>query len=405
MVERDLGSVHGKGKGKRALLYVGVDGPVYDSPPPEDPGVVASDEGDVLPRYEPGLSPIPTTGVDGSVLKPFRPRAQSQSQSQWCVSPPTLTATATAAQFKPEPHSPIYISSRSPSPISSLTSSSEEDQAALWNSDDSDLIILPAKRKKKRKTKQERKTKVPDGGEQSEGKVKSEVRLPTVVQAGRTSSKRIIADIGLKLWKVKHGAVSSAVSSGVGTRASSRLSAGSGLVIDPTPSPVIDSPSAPNILSKLKSNKASMPNGQSAAVTRVKRKKVEVPSVKEPQSNSNSKPVVSGAVAVNPAQSIAVTRVRKRKVSERGMMMEPPLKRARQHSGNGGGRDSAGGGSSMGTVVVSGSTSNVKAKGQEPSPKKRGRPAKAKGMKWPVKMKVGEGLQKVGLFLPRSCNA
>ena len=45
-MDLDLASADRKGEGRR-VLYVSVDGPVYD-PPLEDQGVV-SDEGDVLP--------------------------------------------------------------------------------------------------------------------------------------------------------------------------------------------------------------------------------------------------------------------------------------------------------------------------------------------------------------------
>lgn len=298
------------------LLFEGVDGPVFDS------------DTDVLDLLASSRSPTPvpmTSRANSKIRSPLKSiRPTSFLPSTRTPRPSTASTTisnphATRRKFTT---SPIYVSSRSLSPISSL-SSSDESEMALGNSD-SDILVIPVKKK--------------EGG------------LKPAVAVARCKSKS----------KSKDGA------SGASLGARREL------------------PEVSAHGEKLLQLKLKAPDGQSAAVTKVKRRKLDERETK-PETKTKQQAVVS-------AQSVAATKVRKRKLSERGMM-DPPLKRAKRQSASGNGKVSRD--SSSGIGAAQSSKANGKGKEEKSeSPKNGGRPAKAKGIKWPPKMMTGEGRQK-----------
>jgi hypothetical protein len=216
----------------------------------------------------------------------------------------------------------------------------EEDQAAMGNSDDSDVLILPIKRKKFTKT----------GGNGGKTGVKP-VTPPVIVVAKRVTKPK-------PKFNGEMGSKGSVEESGS----------------------ALDAPILKKKLLQLKNT----PDGRSIAATKVKKRKIyKVDKVEEkdagqPETKMKQQPTSAST------QSVAATRVKKRKVNEREMMtMEPPLKRLKFLSAR---------------AKESMTESPLKGKGKEKeqvSSPKRGRPSKAKGIKWPPKVKIGEGRQKV----------
>jgi hypothetical protein len=230
-------------------------------------------------------------------------------------------------------------------------------------------LILPVKRKKTT-TWKGREREASGGKGSKKGSVKPEDRSPVIVVNRRAGFK---AKPKLEGKGSKDGASSSAV-------------AGAGAEGSGSAPPVPDAP----VHRKLSLLKPKAPGGQSAAVTRVKKRKVEVVEKmdeRQPETKMKQQPV-SGLV---PAQNAAATRVKKRKVNEREMMMEPPLKRVKRLKEKERRGSSANG--------VGGGESSSKEQEKSLSPKRKGRPSRAKGIKWPAKMRTGEGRQKVTCLL------
>ena len=353
--EKDQGNTKGK------LLYQGVDGPVFDSDSDKDLNVRDRSRASTSAARTPSHP-----GAQAPVLKskqklPSQLSSASTSAFNPIPNPISVSSSCPKSKsksFSKPPYTPIYISSRSLSPISTLSSSSmEEDQAAVGNSDDSDVLILPVKRKKFEKA----------DGDGGKGSLKPEVTSSVIVVAKRVKSK----------------------SNGeLGSKGGAAFGAGPGAEGSGSAAPA---PDAPMLKKKRLQMKPKAPDGQSTAVTRVKKRKIytvdkiEMKDAGQPETKMKQQPASGSA----PQQSVAATRVRKRTVKEREMMMEPPLKRAKLLSARN--ESSASG--------VGGAVSSSKGKGKEMeqslSPKKKGRLSKAMEIKWPPKIRVGEGRRNV----------
>ena len=363
-----------QGSSKKKVLYEGVDGPVFDSDsdrdldlpdrarspaptprtrphpitqapditiPESNRGLLSQNFGAStasVPIPIPNTHPKPKSKYQGSLFHFFG----ASTASNPTPTPSTHPKPKSKSLSKP-PWSPIYVPSRSLSPISTLSSSSmEEDQAAVGNSDDSDVLILPIKRKKYTKT----------GVDGEEGGVKPPTS-PVIVVAKRKLNPKLNGELGSKGGAEESGSAP----------------------------PALDAPMLKKKLLQLK----NAPDGRSIAATKVKKRKIyTMDKVEEKDAETKMKQQPASVSAS--AQSMAATRVKKRKANEREMMMEPPLKRVKFLSAR---------------AKESGAESSSKGKGKEKeqalSPKK-GRPSKAKGIKWPPKMKVGEGRRKVSCF-------
>jgi hypothetical protein len=348
------------------LLFEGVNGPVFDSPPPSGAGdveglptplfMVDANESESLaltpfvPKSLSPLPPLPGSLSKSGAVSTSKPTSTSKHTS---ISKPPSTANLNRTPksvSKPttqRPPSPIYISSRSLSPMSSLSSLDDglDEDRAGGNSDDSDVMIIPVKRK---------------GDERKGGKV-TKVR--------KEKSPREVRSPGT-------GAVVREQSKKDDVSGASRLGS--------------DGPVRRKKLLQLKTKPME---GGSAAVTRVKRRKAE--KVDEPEATMDERALKMKMKMkeLSPAsvQSGASTRVKKRKANEREIDMEPPLKRAK--------RQSRSGTSSRGGSAVTSGAGSSKARGREErdisSLKKRGRLSKAKGIIWPMKTKSGEGNHEV----------
>jgi hypothetical protein len=218
----------------------------------------------------------------------------------------------------------------------------EEDQAAVGNSDDSDVLILPIKRRKVTKT----------GGNGRKAGVKS-VTSPVIVVAKRKPKPKLNGKLGSKGGAEESGSAPDA-----------------------------------QILKKRLLKLKDAPDGTSIAATRVKKRKIhKVDKAGEKDAGQPETKIKQQPTSAS-TQNMAATRVKKRKVNERETMtMEPPLKRRKFLSAR----------------AKESSESPLKGKGkgkekEQMSSPKRARPSKAKGIKWPPKLKSGEGRQQVSCW-------
>jgi hypothetical protein len=344
---------------KATVLFEGVDGPVFDSD-----SEVGLDQ--LVPS--PSLAPMARTPTHAHVNlsipdKPGLPKASKLDSKSVALARGASTTPTVNPPAMPKPSyiSSTYVSLRSPSPISSLTSSDDESVRVMGNSDDSDVMVVPVKRKKKKKV------------------VKPDFSSPIVVnkrvQSQLPSKSKV--DLGLE-QPVRSSAASS------GSRSV----------------PQSQEPEVPEHRKNFLQLKLKAPDGQSMAVTRVKRKRIdrlekmrEWESEIEAKNRIGRKPNVKlkqRESEVAPQQSVAATRVKKRKVNERELDMEPPLKRAKRQSMST---------STSSTGVGGGPSSKAKGKAKEKdmsvSPKKKGRLSKVNGIQWPAKIKTGVGRRKV----------
>jgi hypothetical protein len=244
------------------------------------------------------------------------------------------------------------------SSLSSSDENSEEAQAAGGNSDDSDVMIIPVKRKRNR----------------------DEIKGGKVMKIRKEKIMREVRSPGT-------GAVLREMPKKDGVSGSDWLGS-----------------EAPTHRKKLLQLKTRTMDGESAAVTRVKRRKSAKMDEREHEAKVDEQGLKTKMKmkmkepSPMSGRSGASTRVKKRKVNEREMNMEPPLKRAKRQSGSG--KDSRGGSALVGGAEPSKTKGKEKQRDTSNSSKKRGKPPKAKGITWPVKTKGGNGRHEVSRSFP-----